>query len=298
MRLLPETSHGFSLEELGFWGENLEEVHYNLKRPVGMILVTGPTGSGKTTTLYAMLQILNTPEVNISTVEDPIEYRMPRINQTQVNPAIGLTFANGLRSLVRQDPDIMMVGEIRDGETASLAVNASLTGHLVLSTLHTNSASGAIPRLLDLGVEPFLITSTVNIVIAQRLVRKLCESKEQYNLSKEEIVSLAKDVDFEKVLAFLKKERIVKPKTTMEEIPFWRAVPSKDCEDGYQGRQGIYEVLKVTETIKALIMQNATADAIENQAKKEGMVTMIEDGFVKAAQGFTTIEEVLRVIRE
>lgn len=298
MRLLPETAHGFSLEELGFWGENLEEVHHNLKRPVGMILVTGPTGSGKTTTLYAMLQILNTPEVNISTVEDPIEYRMPRINQTQVNPAIGLTFANGLRSLVRQDPDIMMVGEIRDGETASLAINASLTGHLVLSTLHTNSASGAIPRLLDLGVEPFLITSTVNIIIAQRLVRKLCESKEQYNLSKEEIASLSKDVDFNKVLALLREERIVKPKTTIEEIPFWRAQPSKDCEDGYRGRQGIYEVLKVTETIKALIMQNATADAIENQAKEEGMITMIEDGFVKAAQGFTTIEEVLRVIRE
>src|SRR4030043_1637267 len=182
MRLLPETSHSFTLESLGLRGEVLEKVQYNLKKPVGMILITGPTGSGKTTTLYAMMDILNTPEVNISTVEDPIEYRMPRINQTQVNAKIGLTFASGLRSLVRQDPDIIMVGEIRDNETSSLAINAALTGHLVLSTLHTSSAVGSIPRLIDMKVEPFLISSTLNVILGQRLVRRLCSEKEKYNL--------------------------------------------------------------------------------------------------------------------
>ena len=180
MRLLPESAKGFTLEDLGFHGDALEVLYKNIKKPLGMILATGPTGCGKTTTLYTILSLLNVPGVNISTVEDPIEYRMPRINQTQVRPDIGLTFANGLRSLVRQDPDIVMVGEIRDTETASLAINAALTGHLVLSTLHTNSAAGALPRLLDMQIEPFLIASTINVIIAQRLVRRLCKEKEQY----------------------------------------------------------------------------------------------------------------------
>ena len=223
---------------------------------------------------------------------------MPRINQTQVNASIGLTFSNGLRALLRQDPDILMVGEIRDKETASLAVNAALTGHLVLSTLHTNSAAGAIPRILDLGVEPFLISSTLNVIIAQRLVRKLCDAKERYVLSKDEFLDLSREVDFEQILSLLKEQKIVDPKISAEEITFWKATPSKECKDGYRGRVGIYEVLRMTETIKELVMQNATADVIEKRAKKEGMIKMIEDGFVKAAQGFTTIEEVLRVTRE
>ncbi len=298
MRLLAESSKAHSLEQLGLAREALEHVQRALHTPVGMILITGPTGSGKTTTLYSMMEILNTPEVNISTVEDPIEYRMPRVNQTQVNPKIGLTFATGLRSLLRQDPNILMVGEIRDKETAGLAINAALTGHLVLSTLHTTNAAGAIPRLLDMGLEPFLISSTLMVVIAQRLIRRLCDEKEQYFLSAKELEELAKYCDLEKIQNILQTERIVKPKQTLAQIPFWRPKQSKDCPDGYKGRVGIYEILPVTETIKQLIMSNATADKIQAQAQKEGMETMVEDGFMKAAQGTTTIEEVLRVITE
>src|SRR3989339_46737 len=187
MRILLENAKGFNFETLGFLASQIEDMHWAINRPTGMILVTGPTGSGKTTTLYTALDILNTPDVNISTIEDPIEYQIPRINQTQVKPDIGFTFANGLRSLVRQDPDIIMVGEIRDNETASLAINAALTGHLVLSTLHTNSAAGALPRLLDMKVEPFLIASTVTAIISQRLVRRLCDSKENYRMTREEL---------------------------------------------------------------------------------------------------------------
>lgn len=298
MRLLSETAKTFSLEALGFRGGALEKVHHNLRKPVGMILVTGPTGCGKTTTLYTMMEILNIPGVNISTIEDPIEYRMPRINQTQINPKIGLTFANGLRSLVRQDPDIIMVGEIRDNETASLAINAALTGHLVLSTLHTTNAAGSIPRLIDMQVEPFLISSTLNVIIAQRLVRKLCSEKEKYKLKDAEIKNLAKYCDLDKVLEILKEEKIAKPKDTLQNIEFYRPKSSKDSPEGYIGRIGIYEVLNVTETIKELIVKKVSADQIQEQAQKEGMVTMVEDGFMKAAQGVTSIEEVLRVIIE
>ena len=298
MRVLSETAKAFTLEQLGFSGKPLENVQHNLRKPVGMILVTGPTGSGKTTTLYSMMEILNNPGINISTVEDPIEYRMPRVNQTQVNPKIGLTFASGLRSLVRQDPDIIMVGEIRDNETVSLAINAALTGHLVLSTLHTNSAAGAIPRLIDMHAEPFLISSTLNIIIAQRLVRKLCEGKEKYNLSDSEIKNLGKYCDLDKILEILVEEKLVKPKTVFKNIPFFKPKATKENPDGYQGRVGIYEVLPVTETIKELIVKLATSDQIQAQAQKEGMMTMIEDGFIKAVQGITSIEEVLRVIVE
>lgn len=298
MRILHESSKGFSLEGLGFTSSQTELMHSAITKPVGMILATGPTGSGKTTTLYTVLDILNEPGVNISTIEDPIEYQIPRINQTQVRPDIGLSFANGLRSLLRQDPDIIMVGEIRDNETASLAINASLTGHLVFSTLHTNSAAGAIPRLLDMKVEPFLLASTLNIIIAQRLVRKLCEGKEKYFLDKHQLEELGKDVDLERMLKILKTEKIIPENTSWEKIPFYKPKTSGDCPDGYMDRIGIHETLQVTESIKNLIMANTTSDDIEKQAKKEGMITMLEDGILKAVQGITTIEEILRVTRE
>lgn len=298
LRMLAETSQALTLEQLGLRGEALEHIQTSLKKPTGMILVTGPTGSGKTTTLYSMMEILNVPGVNISTVEDPVEYRMPRVNQTQVNAKIGLTFSSGLRSLVRQDPDIIMVGEIRDNETASLAINASLTGHLVLSTLHTTSASGAIPRLVDMKVEPFLISSTLNVIVAQRLVRKLADSKEKYKLKEAEIKNLKKYCNLEKIVEMLRKEKILTVKQNIEDIYFYRPKASKEAPEGYKGRIGIYEVLPVNETIKELIVKEAATDQIEQQAQKEGMITMIEDGFIKAAQGLTSIEEVLRVIAE
>lgn len=298
MRLLRENIGSFSLDGLGFHGEGLERVHHSTKQKTGMILVTGPTGSGKTTTLYTILDILNTPDVNISTIEDPIEYQLPRINQTQVKPDIGFTFAGGLRALVRQDPDILMVGEIRDSETASLAVNAALTGHLVLSTLHTNSASGAIPRLLDIGAEPFLLVSTLKIVVAQRLVRRLCADKDTHTLSKSEIDSLSEIANMQKVLDALREEKIVPKNAEIKDVPFYKPRPSADCEDGYSGRVGIHEVLLVSTAVRDLIMQGATSEKIESQARSEGMLTMVEDGIFKAAQGMTTIEEVLRVVSE
>ena len=298
MRLLRDAVSGFTLEALSFHGEGLERIHEATKLSTGMILATGPTGSGKTTTLYTVLDILNTPDVNISTIEDPVEYQMKRINQTQVKPEIGFTFANGLRSLVRQDPHIIMVGEIRDTETASLAVNAALTGHLVLSTLHTNSAAGAIPRLIDMKIEPFLLVSTINVIIAQRLVRKLNANNEKYFLSKGEVGSLSKLVDVNRLLEFLKVEKVVPKDATIETIPFHKPKASADTPDGFGGRVGIHEVLKVTPTIRELIMQGKTGADIEAQAKKEGMMTMLEDGIFQAAQGLTTIEEVLRVISE
>jgi len=298
MRLLRENVSGFTLEGLGFHGQALEDMHNSLNYSEGMILTTGPTGSGKTTTLYTMLDILNTPDVNISTVEDPIEYQIKRINQTQIRSDIGFTFANGLRSLLRQDPDIIMVGEIRDNETASLAINAALTGHLVLSTLHTNSAAGAIPRLIDMKCEPFLLVSTIKIIIAQRLVRRLDENKIKYLLSNDEITQLNKKVDLDRILDFLKREKVVSETVTWKEIPFYKPKVTDENNDGYKGRIGIHESLKVTSTIKDLIIKNATADEIEEQAKKEGMLTMIEDGIFQAVQGFTSIEEVLRVAND
>lgn len=298
MRLLPETSKALTLEGLGLTGNHLEKVQDGLRRPVGITLITGPTGCGKTTTLYSMMEILNSPGVNISTIEDPIEYRMPRINQTQVNSKIGLTFASGLRTLVRQDPDILMVGEIRDNETAGLAINAALTGHLVLSTLHTTNAAGAIPRLIDMKAEPFLIASTLDLILAQRLVRRFCKEKEQYILKDSEIKNIAKYCNLDKILKILKEEKIVKPKTEWKDIVFYRPKSTKKCPEGYKGRVGIFEVLQVTETIKELIVKQATSGQIQEQAIKEGMRTMVEDGFIKAAQGITSVEEVLRVIIE
>lgn len=299
MRLLPEDAKGLTLEKLGLTSKALEGVHRSVKKPNGLILVTGPTGCGKTTALYTMMDILNQPGVNISTVEDPIEYRMPRINQTQVMPQIGLTFANGLRSLVRQDPDIIMVGEIRDEETAKLAINAALTGHLVLSTLHANSAAGTFPRLIDMGAEPFLIASTVNIIIAKRLVRRLVpESKQKYKLNQDEIKSLEKEFDTKRMLSILKQEKTIDPKQEWTDIEFYRPGKPEKNRDGYKGRVGIFEVLEISEPIKDLIIKESDTDEIKRQAQKEGMLTMLEDGMIKAAQGLTSIEEVLRVTKE
>jgi len=295
MRLLPESAEVKTLEQIGLSGEALGKVNEGLKSSSGMILVTGPTGSGKTTTLYSILDILNTTRVNISTVEDPIEYQIPRINQTQINPKIGLTFASGLRSLVRQDPDIIMVGEIRDSETAHLAINAALTGHLVLSTLHTTDAAGAASRLIDMGIEPFLISSTFNVVIAQRLIRRLHGETEAYFLDDAMMRDLGKYCDLDQVAAVLKETGVMKQDQGLKELKFHRPVKSKEAPEGYKGRIGAYEVLSVTEPIKDLIIQRASSGKIAKQACKEGMVTVFEDGLIKAARGLTSIEEVLRV---
>ena len=298
MRLLRETRTGFSLEGIGFHGSTLERIHKATRATTGIILVTGPTGSGKSTTLYTVLDLLNTPEVNISTIEDPIEYQMPRVNQSQVKPEIGFTFAAGLRSLMRQDPDIIMVGEIRDEETASLAINAALTGHLVLATVHTNSASGTVARLVDMGVESFLLVSTLRVAIGQRLVRKLSDDRLPYILTKAEREELGTQVDLDAVMKTLKEEKIVKEDATWNDVQFYHPKERGETEDGYKGRMGIHEVLEVSPTIKDMVMSGKTGDEIEAQARKEGMLTMMEDGIYKAAKGLTSIEEVLRVISE
>ncbi len=276
MRLLRESRAGFSLEGIGFHGSTLERIHKATRATTGIILVTGPTGSGKSTTLYTVLDLLNTPEVNISTIEDPIEYQMARVNQSQVKPEIGFTFAAGLRSLMRQDPDIIMVGEVRDQETASLAINAALTGHLVLATVHTNSASGTVARLVDMGLEAFLLVS----------------------ISKAERDDLGKKVDLDVVMKTLKEEGVVKENATWNDITFYHPKENGELEDGYKGRMGIHEVLEMSPTIKDMVMSGKTGDEIEVQARKEGMLTMMEDGIYKAAKGLTSIEEVLRVISE
>lgn len=304
MRLLDETSKGLTLEKMGLTGLALERLHRQIKRPNGMVLVTGPTGSGKTTTLYTAMDILNTPDVNISTVEDPVEYRMQRVNQTQTNSKIGMTFAAALRSLLRQDPDIIMVGEIRDSETMQIAIEAAMTGHLVLSTLHTNSAAGTIPRLLDMGAEAFLVASTTNVIIAQRLVRKLCqECKEEYHLGQKEIQTLSATFDMDEMLGLLKKTELLKgvvsAKSSWKDIAFYKAKGCEQCKmEGHKGRCGIYEVLEVDTEIGKMINENATSKQIEDKARENGMLTMSEDGFVKAAQGITSIEEILRVTKE
>jgi type IV pilus assembly protein PilB len=305
MRVLDDSAKGLNLESLGLANEAKDRVQRAISQPNGIFLVTGPTGSGKTTTLYTILGILNTPEVNISTIEDPIEYQISRINQTQVQSKIGMTFAIGLRALLRQDPDIIMVGEIRDKETMQISLNAAMTGHLVLSTLHTNSAAAAIPRMSDMDAESFLIASTVNTVVAQRLVRKICpECQEEYQLSKKEVEELNKRVDFDLILKSLQKnkkdlgDKIEKIKTA-EDIKFFRGKGCKSCNnEGYKGRLGIYEVLEISEEIKKMISQNAIASEIEKKAIEEGMNTMIVDGFIKAINGETSLEEVLRVTKE
>lgn len=304
MRLLDETSKGLTLEKMGINGPALEAVHREINKPNGMILVTGPTGSGKTTTLYTVMDILNTTEVNISTVEDPVEYRMPRVNQTQISPKVGMTFAAALRALLRQDPDIIMVGEIRDQETLEIAMHAAMTGHLVLSTLHTNSAAATLPRMLDMGAEPFLIASTVNVIIAQRLVRRLCaECRTPYQLDKKEVESLGKLYDIETVFQYLKNDpvsqKFVEKAKQWEEVTMYKPAGCDQCGgEGYRGRNGIYEVLAMDTDIRKMVTQAATTEEIEKQARKNGMTTMVEDGFWKIVQGITSLEEVMRATKE
>jgi len=304
MRLLDESSKGLTLEKMGIRGDALEGLHREIKKPNGIILVTGPTGSGKTTTLYTVLDILNTPEVNVSTVEDPVEYRMPRVNQTQINPKVGMTFAAALRSLLRQDPDILMVGEIRDQETLEIALHAAMTGHLVLSTLHTNSAAATLPRMLDMGAEPFLIASTVNVIVAQRLVRKLCpECRKEYRLDDKEVSSLGKSIDTDEVFSVMKADedlgKTLGTAKSLGDIAFFRPGGCEQCGgEGYKGRLGVYEVLPMDNDIRKLVTRSGTTEEIERQAQENGVLSMIQDGFVKAAQGLTTIEEVLRVTKE
>jgi type IV pilus assembly protein PilB len=312
MRILDESNQAAALPDLGYWGYSLATISEAITEPHGMILVTGPTGSGKSTSLFSALTQLNTPEVNISTIEDPVEYKISGVNQTQTNSKAGMTFASGLRALLRQDPNIIMVGEIRDGETANLAVQAALTGHLVFSTLHTNNAATCLPRLLDMDIEPFLIASTVRVVIGQRLVRRLDrDARVAYQPTQEEkqaIVDLFNfhgDQDF-RYIHELEKQAAAQgiggnaPLSTDEKgiLTLYKATPSKEGGDGFKGRIGIYEVLNNTPNIQKLIISNATSNQIQQQAINEGMITMQTDGLIKALRGETTIEEVLRVTKE
>lgn len=315
MRILDESNQAVTLEELGYWGHSLEIMKTSMIEPDGMILVTGPTGSGKSTSLFSALTTLNTPDVNISTIEDPVEYKIPGVNQTQTNTKAGMTFANGLRALLRQDPNIIMIGEIRDGETANLAVQAALTGHLVFSTLHTNNAATTLPRLLDMDIEPFLIASTVKAVVGQRLVRRLCTNcRQQYTPEKEEIEAITHlfnlhgDQTFARIhtLELQAQEQHIggdTPLGTTETTiaTLWRVSP-EGCDEcghtGYRGRIGIYEVLGNSIAIQKLITSNATSNQIQDQAISEGMTTMQTDGLVKSLRGNTTVEEVLRVTKE
>ena len=289
MRLLSAKGKYFDLADLGMNNVDLKIVKKAIKESYGMILSTGPTGSGKTTSLYALIKILNNRNINICTIEDPVEYDLDGINQIQVDPKTSLTFADGLKSILRQDPDIIMVGEIRDSETAAIAVNSAMTGHLVLSTLHTNDSAIALPRLIDMKIEPFLVASTVNVVIAQRLVRKICmKCIVSYILSKEEVNELKEDIDLKKFLNI----------DQLDEIRFYKGKGCEHCnKSGYSGRIGIFEVLEVTDNIKELILTRSDGDKIKRVAIENGMTTMLEDGFKKAVSGSTTIEEVLRVIK-
>lgn len=319
MRILDESSKAPLLDELGYWGESLARVQRAIAQPHGMILVTGPTGSGKSTSLFSVLNKLNSPAVNISTVEDPVEYRIPGVNQTQVNPLAGMTFANGLRALLRQDPNIIMVGEIRDGETAELGIQAALTGHLVLSTLHTNNAATCLPRLLDMGIEPFLIASTIRIVVGQRLVRRLCpDCREDYVPDETVLTQMKSAFGLDNPAAFARLSDLEKQaleagvgakdagKRSAAELStdgrsilrLWRA-SAEGCNacdrSGYRGRMGVYEVLENSPATQKMIISSAASEEIETQAITDGMVTMQMDGLVKALRGQTTMEEIMRV---
>jgi type IV pilus assembly protein PilB len=302
LRLLHEGQKPLNLEQLGFLPKAEELIRSAITKPHGMILVTGPTGSGKTTTLYSILGILNTSNVNISTIEDPIEYHVSGINQSQTNTRVGYDFATGLRAFLRQDPDIIMVGEIRDKETAEIAIHASMTGHLVLSTLHTNDAPTTLPRLLDMGIPPFLIAFTANIIFAQRLVRKICDHcKKEYKLEKKAVAELNKIADIGRLSTFFESLNIPfsKKEKSFDSLTFFHGEGCRKCgKSGYKGRVGIYEVMEITEPMKRKINERANALEIKEEAIKEGMVTILEDGIIKAKQGITTIEEVLRVTRD
>lgn len=289
IRLLSDKMENFSLENLGFSGDDIRKIMTALKKPSGMILATGPTGSGKTTTLYTLIKILNSPKVSIITIEDPIEYSLDDIEQIQVNNHSGLTFVNGLRSILRQDPNIVMVGEIRDAETANIAVNTALTGHLLLSTLHTNDAATTLPRLLDMGIEEYLVASTVSIAIGQRLVRKICSDCKEKKLMTQSLKESLRDTPFGKLIH----------NTEEKEFYFYNGNGCDRCgHSGYKGRICINEVLVADEVIREAILRKASSSEIRNLAISRGMTTMFEDGFKKVEAGITTIEEILRVIHE
>ncbi len=297
MRILSSTSQGLDLEALGYTTRNLDVIHNAILKTYGIILVTGPTGSGKTTTLYTVLKLLNSPEVNISTIEDPIEYRLEGINQIQVNTKTNLTFANGLRSLLRQDPDIVMIGEIRDEETASIAINAALTGHLVLATLHTNDAASTLPRMLEMGTASFLLAATAKLVVAQRLVRKICEHcKAPYQMELEQLDRFGKKFNLKEDL--LKVLTALSGGTLAPQLTFYKGAGCDFCHgSGFKGRVGISEVMEVSDEIQKCILANDSPKVVEEVAKKEGMTTIFMDGMTKVLQGVTTIEEILRVMR-
>jgi type IV pilus assembly protein PilB len=315
MRILDESNDAVSLESLGYWGKALKDLQSEMTEPNGIVLMTGPTGSGKSTSLFSILTILNHPDVNISTIEDPVEYKIPGVNQTQTNQKAGMTFSTGLRALLRQDPNIIMIGEVRDGETANLAIQAALTGHMVFSTLHTNNAATSLPRLLDMEIEPFLIASTIRAVVGQRLVRRLHRaSRQSFVPSPEEqqqiitLFGLLEGQDF-RVIHELEKQAAAEglggdtPLSTTETgiATLWRAnkdFNEDEAQEGYKGRVGIYEVLTNSPEVKKLIMTRASSDQIQALAITEGMMSMQIDGLIKALRGETTIEEVLRVSRD
>ncbi|MCJ1964682.1 GspE/PulE family protein [Candidatus Nanosynbacter sp. TM7-057] len=302
IRLLDKSGSSFNLEDMGYAGRALRTIRKGIKRPNGMILTSGPTGSGKSTSLYALIKEIKDDAVNIVTLEDPVEYKMDGVNQIQVNAEVGLTFASGLRSILRQDPDIVMVGEIRDNETANLAIQAALTGHLVFSTLHTNSAAGVLPRLLDMGIEPFLIASTVNTIIGQCLVRRVARRRDIYQSSpletqaireavggllpqtREQVAQYAQDLGYESL-----------PLATQASFALAKGKDTPQTPRGYAGRAGLYEVMDITEEIQNLIVKRATSAEIQRTAIQQGMITMRQDGYLKALNGITTIEEVNRV---
>jgi len=302
IRLLDKSGNSFDIIDMGYTGRGLRVVRHGIKRPNGMILTSGPTGSGKSTSLYALIKEIKNDSVNIVTLEDPVEYKMDGVNQIQVNAEVGLTFANGLRSILRQDPDVVMVGEIRDGETAALAVQAALTGHLVFSTLHTNSAAGVLPRLLDMDIEPFLIASTVNTIIGQRLVRRVAGKRETYQSSpietqnimatvghllpktKEDVARVSQDLGYKDL-----------PLAGQSAYTLVRGIDTPQTPHGYSGRSGIYEVMDVNQDIQKLIVAKASSSEIQRLAVSQGMITMRQDGYLKALSGITTLEEVNRV---
>lgn len=324
MRILNESSKPATLEELGYWGISLDNINKAIVQPHGMILVTGPTGSGKSTSLFSTLSLLNKPTINISTVEDPVEYRIPGANQVQLNPKAGMTFASGLRALMRQDPNVIMVGEIRDGETADIAVQAALTGHLVFATLHTNNAATCLPRLLDMGIEPFLIASTVRAVVGQRLVRRLCvdcreavtpdaptlkQIAEIFGTDNPGVFKRVHQLEQQALEGGIGKANAGKSQVNTSELSTTESKISRlykahddGCDScghsGYKGRMGIYEVLNSSVPVQKAIVANSTSDEIQQQAIKDGMITMQVDGFIKALRGQTTIEEILRVTSE
>ena len=294
MRILDPAKRIFSFKDLGFWGYGLERIKRNLARPHGMVLITGPTGCGKTTTLYAALKRLNQASVNIVTLEDPIEYFLSGVNQSQVMPEIDYSFASGLRSVVRQDPDIIMVGEIRDNETADLATHAALTGHIVLSTLHTNDAFGAIPRLVDMGIPPFLIAPSLNLVVAQRLVRTICP-----HCKKQVEVPLETEKAIETALAGVEQIKLNKFRAKNGRLKFYQGAGCPRCNsEGYRGRIAIFEVLEVTEQMQKIILAGSQIEEVKQEFKRQKMTEMIKDGYIKALQGLTTVEDILRAARE